>query len=150
MLQELAERYDAAVEAILTDPRVAGDDAHPAVRAYVALFVPDSEFAAGALDSWARQGAEGQTYRPGPREQMSESTVSDVVVDEAARTATFSLCSLTSVEIIDATGKVVSAEGGQTAATAVAELVGDAWLLRELSETSTEDCDPPPEGQEQP
>jgi hypothetical protein len=147
-LRDLAGRYDEAVEGILTDPRVAGDHAHPAVRDYLALFVPDSEFATGALDSWAQQGADGRFYRPGPRGRMSESTVSDVDVDETTKTTTFLLCSLTSVEIVDAAGTTVSAEGGQTAATAVAELIDDEWLLRELSETSSEGCDPPAEDPE--
>lgn len=142
-LQDLAGRYDEAVEEILTDPRVARDDTHPAVRNYLALFVSDSEFATGALDSWAQQGAEGRFYRPGPRGRVSESTVNDVAVDETTKTTTFLLCSLMSVEIVDAAGTPVSAEGGQTAATAVAEMVGDEWLLRELSETSSEGCDPP-------
>jgi len=140
-LQELAGRFDEAVAGILADPRVAGDPDHRAVLDYLDLFVPGSEFAAGALDAWAQEGAEGRFYRPGPRGRMSESTVIDVAVD-GTDTATFTMCSITSVEIVDAAGQPVSGEGGNTAAAAVAVLVGAEWRLRELSETSPEGCEP--------
>lgn len=140
-LQELAVRYDEAIAQILADPRVAGEADHPAVRAYTDLFVPGSDFAADALAAWAQLGAEGQFHRPGPRGQMYESTVAEVVVDRAARTANFSLCSLVSLEVVDAAGRPLSGEGGLTAATGVAELVGSEWRLRELTEVASDGCE---------
>lgn len=147
-LQDLAGRYDAAIAQILADPRVAGNAGHPAVRAYTDLFVPGSNFAADALAAWVQLGAEGQFHRPGPRGQMYESTVGEVVVDDGAATATFSLCSLVSLEVVDAAGRPLSGEGGLTAATGVAELVGSEWRLRELTEVSPDGCEPGPAGEE--
>lgn len=140
-LEELMDRFDEVVAQILADPRVAGDAGHPAVRAYTDLFVPGSEFATGALEAWVELGAEGRFHRPGPRGRMYESTVADVVVDETGRTATFSVCSLVSVEVVDASGRPISGEGGQSAGTGVAELVDSRWRLRELTEVSPEVCD---------
>jgi hypothetical protein len=140
-LQDLVDRYDEAVAQVLTDPRVAGDAAHPAVLAYTGLFVPGSEFAAGALESWVQLGVQGRFHRPGPRGRMYESTVVEVEVDDATRTATFLVCALVSVAVFDAAGRPVAGEGGQTAGTGVAELVGSEWRLRELTEASPQDCE---------
>jgi hypothetical protein len=148
-LQELAGRFDEAVAGILVDPRVAADSDHPAVRDYLDLFVPDSQFASGALEAWAREGAQGRFYRPGPRGRMSESTVIDVVLD-GEDAATFTMCSIRSVEIVDAAGHPVSGDGGTSAATGVAQQVRAGWLLRELSETSPDGCEPADDGESAP
>lgn len=146
VLQALIGRYDAAIAAILADPRVAADRDSEAVVAYLDLFTADSSFADGALLNWAREGENGRFYRPGPRGQLTESTVTGVT-DASANEATFTICAQNSIEITDAAGNVLESQGGQTAASVVAVRVDGAWRLRDLTEASAAAC--PPSGDEQ-
>jgi len=138
VLQLLMDRYDAAVAAILADPRVASDSESPTVTAYLALFA-DGDFGEGALTSWAREGQNGRFYRPGPRGELTDSTVVDLT-STAADEVTFRICAVNSIEITDASGAVIESQGGQTAATVVAVRVDGAWKLRDLTEASTAGC----------
>lgn len=142
VLQSLIARYDAAVAAILADPRVAADREHDVVRAYLALFTATSSFADGALRNWVREGDNGRFYRPGPRGQLTQSTVTGVT-DASPDEATFTICAQNSIEITDSSGTVLESQGGQTAASIVAVRVEGAWLLRDLTATSTASCPPP-------
>lgn len=142
VLQSLIGRYDTAVAAILADPRVAADRERDIVRAYLALFTANSSFADGALRNWVREGENGRFYRPGPRGQLTQSTVTGVT-DASADEATFTICAQNSIEITDSSGTVLESQGGQTAASIVAVRVEGAWLLRDLTAASTAGCPPP-------
>lgn len=142
VLQALIGRYDAAVAAILADPRVAADQSRDVVRAYLALFTANSSFADGALRNWVREGENGRFYRPGPRGQLTQSTVTGVT-DASEDEATFTICAQNSIEITDSSGTVLESQGGQTAASIVAVRVEGSWLLRDLTAASTASCPPP-------
>lgn len=137
-IQELISRYDAAVAAILDDPSVAGDREHPAVREYLALFAPGSDFASGALASWIEMS--DRRYRPGDGGRMYESTVLEVQ-PEPDETAAFRICSLKSIVIVDREGKPISGEWGWSSATGVAVLVDREWRLRDLTAVAPTECD---------
>lgn len=139
VLQALIGRYDAAVAAILADPRVAADREHEAVREYLGLFTANSSFADGALRSWAAEGENGRFYRPGPRGQLTQSTVTGLT-DASADEATFTICAQNSIEITDEAGTVLESQGGQTAASVVAVRVSGRWVLRDLTEASVATC----------
>lgn len=144
LLQALIGRYDAAVAAILTDPRVAADREHEFVRTYLALFTANSSFADGALSNWVREGENRRFYRPGPRGQLTKSTVTGVT-DASADEATFTICAQNSIEITDSSGTVLESQGGQTAASVVAVRADGRWVLRDLTEASVAAC-PQPSG----
>lgn len=142
VLQDLMGRYDAAVAAILADPRVASDRTSPEVTAYLALFTDDSSFADGALANWAREAEAGRFYRPGPAGKLTSSTVMSVT-PASGDEATFTICARNSIEITDAGGNVLESQGGQTAASVVALRVDGTWLLRDLTEASASECPSP-------
>ena len=134
-LQELMDRYDSAVAAILTDPRVASNPDSNEVQAYLALFTGSSSFADGALASWTREGEAGRFYRPGPRGELTNSTVTEVT-PASEDEASFTVCAVNSMEITDSAGNVIESVGGQTAAMVVAVRVDGVWRLRDLPEAS--------------
>ncbi len=139
VLQDLMSRYDAAVAAILADPRVASDATSPEVEAYLALFTDNSTFADGALANWARDGEQGRFYRPGPGGQLTRSTVITVTpadVDEAS----YKICAENSMEITDSEGNILESFGGQTAASVVAVRADGVWRIRDLTEAATSGC----------
>lgn len=142
VLEDLMGRYDAAVAAILADPRAASDRTSPEVTAYLALFTKDSSFADGALANWAREGEAGRFYRPGPAGKLTSSTVMSVT-PASGDEATFTICARNSIEITDADGNVLESLGGQTAASVVALRVDGTWLLRDLTEASASECPSP-------
>jgi hypothetical protein len=146
VLQALIGRYDAAVAAILADPRVAADRDSEAVVAYLELFTADSSFANGALRSWATEGENGRFYRPGPRGQLTQSTVTGLT-DASADEATFTICAQNSIEITDEAGTVLESQGGQTAASVVAIRVDGSWVLRDLTEAPVAACPQPGDDQ---
>ena len=138
-LESLIDRYDLAVATILSDPRVASDRGSDAVLAYLGLFTTDSGFPDTALKFWESEGEAGHFYRPGPRGEMFVSTVQSVDVLSPEH-ATFGVCSLKSIVIVDESGDEVSAEGGQTAGSGVAVLSDGHWLLRDLTRTADDNC----------
>lgn len=146
VLQDLMERYDTAVAAILEDPRVAASPDAPEVQAYLALFTANSSFADGALANWVREGEAGRFYRPGPAGELTSSTVTNVT-PASDDEATFSVCALNSMEITDSDGSVIESVGGQTAATVVALRVDGVWRIRDLTQASVSEC-PEPEAEE--
>ena len=139
VLQDLMGRYDAAVAAILADPRGASDPTGAEVEAYLALFTDNSTFADGALASWAREGEQGRFYRPGPGGQLTRSTVIAVTPADDDE-ATFTICAENSMEITDSDGNVVESFGGQTAASVVAVRADGRWRIRDLTEAATSGC----------
>lgn len=137
-IQDLLDRYDAAVTAILNDPTVTSDPSSPAVTTYLALFAPGSTFAQGALSSWAQDAANGRSYRAGPSGSMIDSSL--VELTSASDTeASFNVCAANSLQVLDSAGNVIESSGGVTFVQAVAELVDSQWLLRDLSQ-SAGDC----------
>ena len=140
-LQELLDRYDAAVTAILADPRVASDPTSTEVRDYLALFAPDSTFAQGALEAWAEEGEQGRFFRPGPTGELVDSTVREVT-DATDTLAEFTVCSENSIEIVDADGNLIESQGGVAFVEVVAVWSGGDWLLRDLTQSSG-DCPTP-------
>ena len=139
-LESLVDRYDAAVAAILADPRVAADRDHEAVAGYLRLFTPSSSFPDTALQFWADEGSQGRFYRAGPRGQMYESSVQSIEVDSPDQ-VTFEVCSQKSIVIVDEEGNQLSAEGGSTSGSVVAVRVEGSWLLRDLTRTTSGDCE---------
>lgn len=137
-IQDLLDRYDAAVTTILSDPTVTSDPSSPEVTTYLALFAPGSTFAQGALSSWAQDAANGRSYRAGPGGSMIDSSL--VELTSASDTeASFNVCAANSLEVLDSAGNVIESSGGVTSVEAVAELVDGQWLLRDLSQ-SAGDC----------
>jgi hypothetical protein len=144
-LQALIERYDAAVAAILADPRVASDSANEKVVTYLALFTPANSFPTGALKAWVQEGVQGHFYRPGPRGQMTTSTVVAVNPSSSDETG-FDVCSVNSFVITDANGVVTGSQGGASAGRAVARRVGGQWVLRDLTQIPPTACPQPGAG----
>lgn len=141
-LEDLMDRYDSIVERVLADPAVAGDLDNPIVGEYLALFAPDSSFPQGVLGFWEDEGVRGRSYRPGPRGRLYDSTVLSTEVlspDEVS----FTVCTLSSVEVVDAGGTVIEAQGGASGGEGVAARVDGSWLLRELTEAPPTDCPVP-------
>lgn len=145
VLQSLVNRHDAAVAAVLADPRVALEAGNALVEAYLELFTPGASFPAVVVSSWQREADEGRFYRPGPRGVMRESTVMSVspVSDDEVEIA---ICSRNSVEITNEAGVVLEAQGGVSAGQLTATRVDGVWLLRELSQASAADCPAPAGG----
>lgn len=141
-MEALIDRHDAAVASVLADPRVANDDRSELVQRYLALFAPGSTFPTSVLASWREEAARGRFYRAGPRGQMVESTVMTVTPGSADE-VTFTVCSQNSIQITDAAGNVIEAEGGVTAGEVVAVRVDGAWLLRDLTQKSPAGCPRP-------
>lgn len=139
-LETLVDRYDAAVAAILVDPRVAADRDQEAVAEYLRLFTPSSSFPDTALQFWADEGSQGRFYRAGPRGQMYESSVESIEVDSPDQ-VTFEVCSQKSIVIVDEEGNQLSAEGGSSSGLVVAVRVDGSWLLRDLTRTTSSDCE---------
>ena len=144
-LQALIDRYDAAVAAILADPRVASDSANEKVVTYLALFTANNSFPTGALKAWVQEGVQGHFYRPGPRGQMTTSTVVAVNPSSADETS-FDVCSVNSFVITDANGTVTGSQGGASAGRAVARRVDGRWLLRDLTQIPPTACPQPGAG----
>lgn len=142
LLQTLVNRYDDSAEAILTDPRVAGNPDHALVLAYLALFPKGSSFASGTLKFWADEGAQGRFYRPGPGGKMYVSTIQSVNprsdTEVVAR-----VCTVTSVQVVDASGNPVESQGGVNGGEIVAVRVDGAWRLRDLTEAPADGCPRP-------
>ncbi len=141
-LQDLIDRYDAAVRDVLRDPRVAADRASQPVRDYLGLFASDSAFAEGALQFWVQEGERGRFYRAGPRGQLTESTVA-TVSPASPDEATFTICALNSIEITDGAGAVIESQGGQSAASVTAIRVNGVWILRDLTQAPATSCPAP-------
>lgn len=139
-LETLVDRYDAAVAAILVDPRVAADRDQEAVTDYLHLFTPSSSFPDTALQFWADEGSQGRFYRAGPRGQMYESSVESIEVDSPDQ-VTFEVCSQKSIVIVDEEGNQISAEGGSSSGSVVAVRVDGSWLLRDLTRTTSSECE---------
>lgn len=139
VLQGVISRYDAAVAAILADPRVASNPDSGEVLAYLRLFTENSSFADGALANWVREGEAGRFYRPGPRGQLTSSSVTGVTPADDDE-ATFTICAQNSMEITDASGNVIESVGGQTAAAVVAVRVHGVWRIRDLTEAPASGC----------
>lgn len=140
-LQQLAERYDAVIAAVVADPPAADDALTPAVRDYLALFVEDSTFAPGVREAWADLASQGHSYRPGPRGQLYDSTITWVDPAPDGQTATFRLCSYKSIEVVDAAGNVISGDSGWNAAIGGAELQDGTWLFIDLTQDVPTGCD---------
>lgn len=140
MLEELIDRHDAAVAAVLADPSVAASEDNPLVQAYLALFVPASTFPSKVIETWSAEAEAGHFYRAGSRGELTESTVVSVTPSATPDEVTFEICTMNSVEITDAAGNLLSSEGGLGAATVVAARVDGAWLLRDLTQAPADRC----------
>lgn len=143
--QRLIDAYDNAVSAILGDPRVASDPNNASVKAYLALFPEGSSFAAGTVQFWASEGAAGRFYRPGPTGKLQSSVVQSVEVRSTTEAAA-TVCATTSMQVVDAAGQPQSAQGGTTGVEVVMVLVGDRWLLRDLTQLASIACPKPGSG----
>lgn len=142
IVEQLVDSYDAVVAEILADPRVASAPDNTLVLRYVALFPQDSAFAAGALEFWADEAAAGRFYRPGPRGVMYESTVQSVELRGESE-AVAKVCTTSSIQIVDASGNPLESQGGVNGGEIVVVLVGDQWLLRDLTRVPPDDCPRP-------
>ena len=132
-------RYDAATNALLARPRDAADPSASTMGAYLAVFVPGSAFASGALASWAHEGAQGYSYQPGSHGRLVATQVTSVE-PVASNTVGFGVCVASSFVIVDGAGHVLESQGGIAAGHGVAVLVEGQWLLRDLSLTGSRDC----------
>lgn len=142
VLQGLIDRLDAAVAAVLVDPRVARDPASPLVQSYVALFVPDSAFPATAVSGWQGEADLGRFYAPGPTGVLRQSTVVSVTAS-SADAVEFTVCIANSIVISDEAGAVLESRGGVDGGLVRANRVDGVWLLRDLSQMPPEGCPDP-------
>lgn len=142
LVEQLVDSYDAVVAEILADPNVASAPENALVRRYLALFPPDSAFAAGALEFWADDAAAGRFYRPGPRGVMYESTVQSVELRGESE-AVAKVCTTSSIQIVDASGNPLESQGGVNGGEIVVVRVGDNWLLRDFTRVPADDCPRP-------
>ncbi len=140
--EQLVDSYDAVVAEILADPRVASTPDNELVLRYLALFPQDSAFAAGALEFWADEAAAGRFYRSGPRGVMYESTVLSVELRGESE-AVANTCTTSSIQIVDASGNPLESQGGVNGGEIVVVLVGDQWLLRDLTRVPADECPRP-------
>lgn len=145
VLQSLIDRHDSAVAAVLADPRVASDRSNPLIRDYLQLFVPQASFPSSVIQSWEREAEQGRFYRPGPAGVMRRSTVMSVS-GTSDDDVSFTVCIRNSVEITDAAGTVLEAQGGVSGGQINATRVDGVWLLRDLSQSSVVECPSPREG----
>lgn len=143
--QQLIDAYDATVASILADPRVASAPGNASVKAYLALFPVGSTFASGTVAFWASEGAAGRFYRPGPRGKLQSSTVQSVEVRRPSE-AVATVCATTSMQVVDAAGNPIEAQGGTTGVAVTLTLVGDRWLLRDLTQQASVACPKPGAG----
>lgn len=143
-LEQVIDSYDDAVEQILLDPRVAADRSNRDVASYLALFTSGNSYAEGTLEFWTAEGDAGRFYRPGSRGRMYESTVVSVT-PESPDQATFVVCTLKSLVIVDEAGEAQSAEGGVQAGSVVAVRVDGRWKLRDLTRIEPDACPDPRE-----
>jgi len=132
-------RYDSATNALLARPSDAADASASTRGAYLAVFVPGSAFASGALASWAHEGAQGHSYQSGSRGQLVTTQVTSVE-PVASNTVGFGVCVASSFVIVDSAGHVLESQGGIAAGHGVAVRVDGQWLLRDLSLTGSRDC----------
>lgn len=144
VLQSLIDRHDAAVAAVLADPRVARAPDDALVREYLRLFVPDASFPPTVIEGWVREADQGRFYRPGPAGIMRRSTVISVTGTSADQVS-ITICIRNSVEITDGAGTVLEAQGGVSGGQVNASRVDGIWLLRDLSQASAADCPVPGE-----
>lgn len=144
VLQALMDRHDAAVAAVLVDPRVADDPSSAVVGAYVALFVPDATFPTTVIQGWQREADQGRFYRPGPAGAMRRSTVM-TVTEASENEVSFTVCIRNSIVVTDANGAVIESQGGVAAGVVSAARVGGVWLLRDLSQAPPDECPSPGE-----
>lgn len=138
----LMDRYDNVVAAVLADPRVASDPNDARVRAFVELFPPGSTFAQGSVDNWVQLGQQGRVYVPGPRGRLQQTSVV-MITPRGADEASFTVCSLLSMVVKDASGATVESQGGNRPGVVVAVRVDGRWLLRDLTLTTGQDCPRP-------
>ena len=117
----------------------AADASASTTGAYLAVFVPGSAFASGALASWAHEGAQGHSYQPGSRDQLVATQVTSVE-SVASDTVGFGVCVASSFVIVDSAGHVLESQGGIAAGHGVAVRVDGRWLLRDLSLSGSRDC----------
>ena len=141
-LQALLDRFDAAVAAILADPRVAADGTNPLVATYLGLFPKDSTFASGAVSFWASEGEKQRFYQAGPLGQIQRSTLHKLV-SQTATEVEFTVCTRSSMLVVDASGSPIEAVGGVNGGRVVAVMVDGSWLLRDLTQTPPSDCPKP-------
>ena len=142
IVEQLVDSYDAVAAEILADPSVVSAPDNALVLRYVALFPQDSAFAGGALEFWADEAAAGRFYRPGPRGVMYESTVQTVELRGESE-AVAKVCTTSSIQIVDASGNPLESQGGVNGGEIVVVLVGDQWLLRDLTRVPPDDCPRP-------
>jgi hypothetical protein len=137
--QSILDRYDAAVNAILADPRVANDLNDPNVKAYLALFQKDATFPAGIVTYWAEEGAKGRFYRPGPAGVLQRSRLLKVSSSTATE-AKFTICAYQSMTVVDANGGQLEGIGGVAPVDVVALNIDGVWLLRDLTKRAGDEC----------
>lgn len=142
VLQALVDRHDAAVAAVLSDPRVARDPESPALREYVGLFVQDTAFPTTVITAWQRDAEAGRYYAPGPAGVLRASTVTTVTAVSADEVE-FDVCIVDSIVVSDEAGNVLESSGGVDAGRLRANRVGGVWLLRDLTRIPPEGCPEP-------
>ena len=133
-VEELLERYDAAVNEIVADPAVVADRDSELVEEFLSLFEPGSEFADQSLEGWAAQGDTGIALKPldagtpvnvtklvGPLVRVSDDEVS------------FEQCAIQSYVKYDDDEEVTRVERALLAGEGTAVRVDGQWVLSGLS-----------------
>lgn len=139
VLQLLVDRHDAAVAAVLADPRLVNDPESSLVAEYLALFTADNPFPLEVIEVWKREAEQGRRYLPGPAGALRTSTVM-AVTPVSADEVEFLVCIANSVVIVDEAGEPLESLGGIDSGVLLADRVGGVWLLRDLSLADPAEC----------
>ena len=132
---------DSALTAIFADPRVANDLSNPIMKAYLGLFPEGDKSAANLVEWFVAEGKAGHFYRPEPGKTMASSTVQSVELHSRTE-AVATVCTVTSIDLYDASGRRLSSEGGANLMRAVMTKVGDRWLLQIVGQVKRECTSP--------
>lgn len=133
-IEDLLERYDAAVNEIVADPAVAADRDSELVEEFLSLFEPGSEFAEESLEGWAAQGDTGIALRPLDADTpVNETKLVGPLVRVSDDEVSFEQCAVQSFVKYDDDEEVTRVERALLAGEGTAVRADGRWVLGELS-----------------
>ena len=132
-VEDLLAGYEEAVNAILVDQQATLDETSPEVEAYRAVFEPDSEAVAEALQGWQANANAGVRYRPtDPDETGVRTWLAGELEVVSENEVTFPTCDEQHMETLQGDRVVETIEITGMAGEGVAVRVGGRWYLRDL------------------
>ena len=106
-LQDLVDRYDEALNAILADPSVAQDPDDDHVAGYLSLFDPGSDVGESTVGLWADDADAGKSYEAvDPELPAIDTRVDGPVVPHSDEEVAFAVCQEQQYRVLAADGSV--------------------------------------------